>query len=67
LRICGGLIVGFAPENNQGMSAALKNVIDWTSKPNVWRGKPVASIGASEDQFGTILAQHQLRQTLVRP
>lgn len=54
------------PENNRGMSAVLKNTIDWTSQPNVWRNKTVASIGASEDQFGTMLAQHSLRQTLVR-
>jgi len=52
-------------ENNWGMSAALKNMLDWTSRPNVWRGKLVASIGASQDGFGTVSAQHGLRQVLV--
>lgn len=54
------------PENNWGISAALKNVIDWTAAApgDCWKNKPVASIGASLDGFGTVNAQHVLRTTL---
>jgi NAD(P)H-dependent FMN reductase len=51
-----------SPEYNNSMPGVLKNAIDWLSRPsldvrNVFRGLPVALIGASPGGFGTILGQ----------
>jgi chromate reductase, NAD(P)H dehydrogenase (quinone) len=51
------------PEYNNAMPGVLKNAIDWLSRPpadiaRVFRGRPVALIGASPGGFGTILAQN---------
>jgi NAD(P)H-dependent FMN reductase len=51
-----------SPEYNNSMPGVLKNTVDWLSRPsldvrNVFRGRPVALIGASPGGFGTILAQ----------
>jgi NAD(P)H-dependent FMN reductase len=51
------------PEYNNGIPGVFKNVIDWLSRPptdipRVFRGKPVALIGASPGGFGTVLAQN---------
>lgn len=51
------------PEHNRGYPAALKNAIDWASRPwgtNSFDGKPAAIIGAS-NSLGTTQAQQQLR------
>ncbi len=56
------------PEYNQSVPGALKNTIDWLSRDHggeVLVGKPVAIMGASSGRWGTRLAQHALRQTLV--
>ncbi len=56
------------PEYNYGVPGPLKNAIDWASRPygdNAWAGKPVAMIGASISQFGTIRAQVALRQSFI--
>lgn len=49
------------PEYNNGIPGVFKNGIDWMSRPpgglDLFRGKPVAVIGASPGGFGTILAQ----------
>ncbi|MGP3698827.1 NADPH-dependent FMN reductase [Rhodobacter sp. NSM] len=49
------------PEYNNGIPGAFKNAIDWMSRPpagrDLFRGKPVAIIGASPGNFGTTLAQ----------
>ncbi|MEX1109656.1 MAG: NADPH-dependent FMN reductase [Dongiaceae bacterium] len=50
------------PEYNNSIPGAFKNAIDWTTRPaadiaRVWRGRPVAMIGASQGNFGTILSQ----------
>lgn len=49
------------PEYNNGIPGVFKNAIDWMSRPpgglDLFRGKPVAVIGASPGGFGTILAQ----------
>lgn len=49
------------PEYNNGIPGAFKNTIDWMSRPpagrTLFRGKPVAIIGASPGNFGTTLAQ----------
>ncbi|TAL19661.1 NAD(P)H-dependent oxidoreductase [Patescibacteria group bacterium] len=54
------------PEYNYSVPGSLKNVIDWCSRPygdNAWQGKPVALMGASPGNFGTLRAQMALRQT----
>jgi len=54
------------PEYNSSISGALKNAIDWASRPphKPLIGKPVAIIGASTGSFGTLRAQLHLRQIL---
>jgi len=56
----GVLIV--TPEYNNSMPGVLKNAIDWLSRPaadipRVFRGRPVAVMGATPGQGGTALAQ----------
>ena len=51
-----------SPEYNNGIPGVFKNAIDWLSRPStdiarIFRGKPVALIGASPGNFGTILSQ----------
>lgn len=51
------------PEYNNSIPGVAKNVIDWMSRPpadapRVFRRKPVAVMGASPGNFGTILAQN---------
>ncbi|MFZ1597987.1 MAG: NAD(P)H-dependent oxidoreductase, partial [Anaerolineae bacterium] len=45
---------------------ALKNAIDWASRPpkQPLAGKPVAIMGVSTGNFGTVRAQLHLRQVL---
>jgi chromate reductase, NAD(P)H dehydrogenase (quinone) len=53
------------PEYNHSVPAVLKNAIDWISRPavkNPLRHKPVALMGASGGQFGTVRSQAHLRQ-----
>ena len=54
------------PEYNASITAALKNAIDWASRPprQPMYGKPVAIMGASTGNFGTLRAQLHLRQIL---
>jgi chromate reductase, NAD(P)H dehydrogenase (quinone) len=55
------------PEYNGSIPGALKNAVDWASRPfpdNAWRNKPVAVIGASTGIFGAVWAQAQLRKAL---
>ncbi|MBB5574535.1 NADPH-dependent FMN reductase [Rhizobium paranaense] len=56
-----GLIL-FTPEYNNSLPGAFKNAIDWMSRPSsdiprIFRAKPVAVLGASPGNFGTILSQ----------
>ena len=56
-----------SPEHNRSMSAALKNVIDWGTRPygtSVWLDKPGAVIGTSSGAVGTAAAQSHLRSVL---
>ena len=54
------------PEYNSSISGALKNAIDWASRPprQPFNGKPVAIMGVSTGNFGTLRAQLHLRQIL---
>ena len=54
------------PEYNSSVSGALKNGIDWASRSpqQPLNGKPVAIMGASTGNFGTLRAQLHLRQIL---
>ena len=50
------------PEYNNSMPGVLKNAIDWLSRPasdigRVFRGRPVAVMGATPGQGGTALSQ----------
>ncbi|HEY7622205.1 MAG TPA: NADPH-dependent FMN reductase [Solirubrobacteraceae bacterium] len=56
-----------SPEYNGSLPGALKNAVDWASRPfplNAWRDKPTAVIGASTGIFGAVWAQAQLRNAL---
>lgn len=55
------------PEHNASVPAALKNALDWASRPTgaaALTGKPVAIAGASPGALGTVRAQMALRQVL---
>ena len=54
------------PEYNSSVSGALKNAIDLASSSpqQPLNGKPVATMGASTGNFGTLRAQLHLRQIL---
>jgi chromate reductase len=55
------------PEYNASLPGALKNALDWASRPfpdNVLRHKPCAVIGASTGLFGAVWAQAEVRKTL---
>jgi chromate reductase len=55
------------PEYNRSIPGALKNAIDWASRPfgqNAFDNMPAAVIGASSGRIGTALAQQSLRGVL---
>jgi chromate reductase len=55
------------PEYNASVPGALKNAIDWASRPfpdNVLRDKPSLVIGASTGLFGAVWAQAEVRKAL---
>jgi chromate reductase, NAD(P)H dehydrogenase (quinone) len=55
------------PEHNRSLPAALKNALDWASRPygrNVWAGKPAGVMGTSPGAVGTACAQQHLRNVL---
>lgn len=55
------------PEYNGSVPGALKNALDWASRPfpdNSLRGKPIAVVGASTGLFGAVWAQADLRRIL---
>ncbi len=66
--IAGADAILFAtPEYNSSIPGALKNAIDWASRPlatNPLRNKPVAVTGASAGAFGAVWAQAELRKVL---
>jgi NAD(P)H-dependent FMN reductase len=65
-----------SPEYNHSMPGVLKNAVDWLSRPpkdidRVFKGRPVALIGASPGGFGTARGQAAwlpvLRAVQLRP
>jgi chromate reductase, NAD(P)H dehydrogenase (quinone) len=55
------------PEYNSSVPGALKNALDWASRPlatNAFRNKPVAVIGSSAGAFGAVWAAAELRKIL---
>src|SRR5271157_4007528 len=55
------------PEYNSSIPGALKNAVDWASRPAAGaalRNKPAAVIGASTGMFGAVWAQAELRKAL---
>jgi chromate reductase, NAD(P)H dehydrogenase (quinone) len=55
------------PEYNASLPGALKNALDWASRPfpdNALRDKPAAVIGASTGLFGAVWAQAEVRKVL---
>jgi chromate reductase len=55
------------PEYNHSIPGALKNALDWLSRPlaeSPLRNKPVAVVGASTGLFGAVWAQAELRKVL---
>jgi chromate reductase len=60
-------ILFVTPEYNRSIPGALKNAIDWASRPwgkNSFHHVPAAVIGASIGQIGTAVAQQSLRGVL---
>lgn len=55
-----------SPEYNFSLSAALKNAIDWASRPpdQSWQDKPVAIFSASAGPMGGARVQYDLRRIL---
>lgn len=61
-----GLLIA-TPEYNGSVPGALKNAIDWASRPfpdNALAHKPVAVMGASTGIFGAVWAQAEVRKAL---
>lgn len=72
----GDALLLVSPEYNHSMPGVLKNALDWMSRPSsdvprVFRGRPVALIGASPGGFGTARGQAAwlpvLRALTLRP
>ncbi len=60
-------ILFVSPEYNRSIPGALKNAIDWASRPygtNAFARKPTAVIGASTGSIGTAIAQQHLKGVL---
>jgi chromate reductase len=60
-----GLLIA-SPEYNFSLSAALKNAIDWGSRPpnQVFQDKPIAIFSASQGPMGGARVQYDLRRIL---
>ena len=66
IRASDGLLF-VSPEYNRSIPGALKNAIDWGSRPwgeNAFARKPAGIIGASPGGIGTAVMQSQMRSVL---
>jgi chromate reductase, NAD(P)H dehydrogenase (quinone) len=55
------------PEYNRSFTPAIKNVVDWGTRPwgkNSWAGKPAGLIGASPGAIGSAVGQNALKSLL---
>jgi chromate reductase len=55
------------PEYNSSIPGALKNALDWASRPlatNAFRNKPVAVVSTSAGAFGAVWSAAELRKVL---
>jgi chromate reductase, NAD(P)H dehydrogenase (quinone) len=69
IRAADGILIA-TPEYNRGIPGALKNAIDWASRPPLaspLAHKPVGMMGASTGLSGTRRAQDQLRAAVECP
>ena len=60
-------VIFATPEYNSSIPGALKNALDWGSRPlatNAFRNKPVAVIASSAGAFGGVWAAAELRKVL---
>jgi chromate reductase len=60
-------VLFITPEYNRSIPGALKNAIDWASRPwgqNSFNRKPSAVIGASPGHLGTAVAQQNIKSVL---
>jgi chromate reductase len=67
IRAADGVLIS-TPEYNYGVPGVLKNAIDWASRPAATSAllrKPVAIMGAAPTNFGSVRAQHALRQSFL--
>ena len=67
IRTADGLLIS-SPEYNYSMTGALKNAIDWASRPpkdNPMSGKPCAVMSAGTGNGGGAKAQYHFRQSCV--
>jgi chromate reductase, NAD(P)H dehydrogenase (quinone) len=61
-----GVVIA-SPEYNAGISGAMKNALDWASRPygkSTLTGKPVLTLTSSPASTGGVRAQAQLNETL---
>jgi chromate reductase len=61
-------LIFITPEYNRSIPSALKNAIDWVSRPNgknSFAGKKVLCMGVSSGRLGTVSAQHDLKKILL--
>jgi chromate reductase len=60
------VVVVSSPEYNGSLSSALKNAIDWATRPpaNLWAGKIVVILGSSPGAFGAVRGAIHLRAIL---
>jgi len=66
--IAANIIVVSTPEYNRAMSGALKNAIDWASRPHgqsVWKGKKVLVTSVSTGGIAGAVANYQVKQSLL--
>lgn len=67
IKACDAILMA-TPEHNYSIPGALKNAIDWASRPsgdNSFAGKAAAIMSASTGMLGGARAQYHLRQVMV--